>query len=437
MKQSPFQIILLVVAGIAIVIGVLLFAFNQRDSAQLRQGVTIWGTVPAVDVNAVIADILERDRNSINVTYQEFSRATFESELVERLATGEGPDIVLLPQDLIVQHENKFQRIPYDLYPERTFKDIFIEEGELFLHPEGITGIPFVVDPMVMYWNRTLFTRAGLSEPPREWGKILDIVPQLTIKDSSFAVTKSGVALGEFRNVTNAKEIFLTLLLQAGNPLIFRNVDDEDLSRRSGDYTVLLSAPLGYAVRPAEAALNFYTQFSNPAKAVYSWNRSLPSSQDMFVSGDLAIYFGFASEFDLMRKKNPTLNFDVALMPQSSNGALSTFANMHSFAITRTTKNFDSALYAITRLTEPESIAFLSERQFLPPVRRDLLRGQNDNAVMTVLYNAALRSKGVYDLDPEETESIFQDMVESYVTGRSSAGEAITDAEDLLNSIAQ
>jgi hypothetical protein len=35
----------------------------------------------------------------------------------------------------------------------------------------------------------------------------------------------------------------------------------------------------------------------------YSWNRSLPNSSDAFANGDLAIYFGFASEYAKMKEK--------------------------------------------------------------------------------------------------------------------------------------
>lgn len=432
MKQSPFQLILLVVAAVAIVGGVLLFAFNRRESSRASELVTIWGTMPSVDFIAVVDNLLERDRKAVNVQYQQFPVETFEKQLVEQLAAGTGPDLILLPQDLIVRHQNKLLPIPYEFYPERSFKDVFIEEGELYLSDTGVLGVPFTVDPLVMYWNRSLFTRAGFSEPPREWSKLLEIIPQLTVKDSTLAVTKAGVALGEFRNIDNAKEIFTALLLQAGNPVIIKIKEE---GQEEYKYESILGERLGYATRPAEAALNFYTQFSNPSKAVYSWNRSLPSSAEMFVAGDLAIYFGFASEFDEIRKKNPNLNFDVAVLPESGNGAISTYGKMQAFSIIKTTDNFEAAFNTIVRMTEPQTLAFLSDHLLLPPVRRDLLNGTADNAIMTVFYNSALRSKGIYDLNPEETNKILQDMVESYITGRTRGLEAINEADNLLQDL--
>lgn len=431
MKQSPFQLILLVVAGIAIVGGVLFFAFNRRDAARSSAQVTVWGTMPADDFSALVESILDRERKSVNVQYQEFPESTFEEQLVERLAEGTGPDVILLSQDLIIRHQNKLLPIPYEYFPQRTFKDVFIEEGELYLSDEGILGVPFTIDPLVMYWNRSLFTRAGFSEPPRQWSKLLEIIPQLTVKDSSLAVSKAGIALGEFRNIKNAKEIFTALLLQAGNSVITKTKDQEGYN-----YESIIDERLGYATRPAEAALNFYTQFSNPSKAVYTWNRSLPNSEEMFVSGDLAIYLGFASEYESIRKKNPNLNFDVALLPESGNGSVSTFGRMQAFSIIKSTKNFESAFNMINKMTDFKSLDFFSDYLLLPPVRRDLLTSTADDAVMTVFFNSALRSKAIYDLNPQETDKIFQDMIESYITGRTRGEEAIDVADDLLENLA-
>ncbi len=43
----------------------------------------------------------------------------------------------------------------------------------------------------------------------------------------------------------------------------------------------------------------------------------MSDSKNMFLAGDLALYFGFASELDDLKNKNPNLNFDVTLFPQT------------------------------------------------------------------------------------------------------------------------
>ena len=65
------------------------------------------------------------------------------------------------------------------------------------------------------------------------------------------------------------------------------------------------------AALPTVSALNFYTSFANPTSTFYTWNSSLPSSFDMFISGRSAFYIGRASELFALQAQNPNLNFDV------------------------------------------------------------------------------------------------------------------------------
>ncbi len=63
---------------------------------------------------------------------------------------------------------------------------------------------------------------------------------------------------------------------------------------------------------------DFYTRFARPDNTLYSWNRSFSSDRDRFVSGDLALYFGYGSEGKELERLNPNLNFDIAEVPQGA-----------------------------------------------------------------------------------------------------------------------
>jgi hypothetical protein len=105
------------------------------------------------------------------------------------------------------------------------------------------------------------------------------------------------------------KEILATLFFQSGNNITERSpvtgevsaVIDKDLEKEFEDASGT----------PTESVLDFYTSFANPSKSLYSWNRSLPNSENAFLNGDLAFYFGYASEIKRIQDKNPNLNFDV------------------------------------------------------------------------------------------------------------------------------
>ena len=122
-----------------------------------------------------------------------------------------------------------------------------------------------------------------------------------------------------------------------------------------------------------EKALRFYTEFANPAKTSYSWNRSLPSAQDAFVAGDVAMYLGFASEYTQIAQRNPNLRFGVAPLPQiSQSGTRVTYGRLMGVAIARTTGNITGALAVAQQLSGTAAVGLISGALSLPPVRRDV-----------------------------------------------------------------
>jgi len=274
-----------------------------------------------------------------------------------------------------------------------------------------------------MYWNRDMFSSVGISTPPSSWDEFYVIAPRVTVRGKESDIIRSSVSFGEFRNVVHAKDIISLLIMQAGNPI----VTQDELSK-SG-YGTVLSGKLNYDISPAESALRFYTEFSNPAKTSYSWNRSLPSSLDMFIAGDLAVYFGYASELFEISRKNPHLNFDVAEVPQTKDSLRkTTFGRMRGLAILRSSKNITASFQTAILLSDNKFVSVLSNELKLPPVRRNLLAQKPTDAYLSLFYDSALISRAWIDPSPNDTESIFRNMVERVVSGSSSVGESVTTA---------
>lgn len=425
-KTSTFQTIILVVFGVFIVVGMAYFSLGagsggDEDATKLKSNITIWGVLPREVVTEALSDIFQE--NAAKILYEEKREGVFDRELVEALASGVGPDMILLPQNLILRHSDKVYTIPYESMPVRTFKDRFIEEGELYLNEEGILAIPVTIDPMVMYWNRDIFSDAGVSKVPEYWDEFYKLANKITVKDNQSNILRSAISFGEFQNVVHAKEILSMLIMQAGNPITEKN------AVAGKGVKSVISDMSGYGISPAVSALNFYTEFSNPTKSSYSWNRSLPSSFDMFTSGDLAVYFGFASELSKIKRKNPNLNFDVAKVPQTRDASKSiTFGKMQGLSILKQSKNINTAFQVSIMFSDPKFIAKLSSSLELPPVRRDLLSKKPADAYMTLFYDSALISKAWLDPSPMSTKGIFKKMIENIVSGRRMANDAVISA---------
>lgn len=430
MKElSAFQLILLTISGFIIVIGVVMFAFTSSKASKEAGLVTVWGTIPEEDFEQVNNYLKDKKEIKQTISYLYIEPKDFDNTLTTALAEGGGPDVVMLTDDKLVRHEGKLFVTSFEFYPERLFKDTFLEAGEIFLTKEGVVGFPLLVDPMVMYWNRTLFTETGQSLPPKYWDELLTLVPDLTQKDSNREITKSAIAMGDYQNIKHAKELLTTLLLQAGDEIVERNLEYEPGVEL---FTVVFDDKFDFTVAPAIAAVNFYTQFANPSRAVYTWNRSRDNSLDAFVAGDVAVYFGFASEFSTIRQKNPNLNFDVAVIPQSRTGQSATYGKVLALAIPKNSQNIVKSYPFIQTMIQPETVSIISDILFLPPVRRDLLAGDSGNAFMQTFHNSALLAKNVYDLNPEESNNIFREMIESVVSGKLTTSEAVLRANQEL-----
>ncbi|MEK7607359.1 MAG: extracellular solute-binding protein [Patescibacteria group bacterium] len=416
--MSRFQLIftgILIVLGVA---GAVLFAVARNQGSASAPALIIWGTLDERLVSDFLAKISVDYRDTINVSYVGRDPAAFESDLISALARGQGPDMVLLPQDLILKQLDKFYIIPYESYSARLFKDSFIQEGELYMVSNGIVGLPFSVDPLVMYWNRDIFSNAGITNPPSSWTEFFGLVPRLTKKDQNGNITQSMIAFGEVRNISHAKDIVAILTMQAGNPIVSSTDDGfkSNLADRGASGLV-----------PAEEAVSFFTEFSNPVKTSYSWNRAFSLDRTLFLAGRLALYFGYGSELSALRNANPNLNFDVAMMPQAEGNRM-TFGKMNAIALLKTSPNVGPAYIAATTLTsKPLQTEWLAGGGF-PPVRRDMLRTIPSDAFQSVIYQSALISRAWLDPYREATDGTFMRLIENVTSGKLRISESVNEA---------
>lgn len=425
--MSKFQIAVLSIFSVAIVFGVIFFATSKGSSTSNSANLLVWGTISpeAFDVAYRSSAIFEN--KAVQVKYVKKDDADFQQNFVEALADGKGPDIVVLRDDVVYQNRNKLFPIPYKNFTARDFKDTFIEEGELFLNQDGILAVPFIVDPLVMYWNRDMFSNAVISQPPKYWDEIVSsdknpsIISKITKKDDNANILQATIALGEWRNIVNAKEILAMLFLQSGTPITSRN--------GSSVQSALNNSAIN-TISPTQQAINFYTQFSNPTSPAYTWNRSLSNSLNMFLVGNSSIYLGFASEIFSIRQKNSNLNYDVTYVPQIRNTSKKiVFGHMYTLSIVKQSKQISGAYNLIMSLIQPAPIKALETVTNLPPVRRDLLADRPSDAYRVVFYDSALISHSWIDPNPTASANTFKDMIESVTGGKKSVNEAINEAD--------
>ncbi len=429
--KSIFQLALFGIFGLAIVVAVLIFSglisVGSQTATQVTGTVEIWGTIPS----SYMTDYIEKfslANDTLKLKYVQKSDATFNNDLVEALASGRGPDLVFLTEDMILKQKERIFPIPSTSISERTIKDAFVRESELLITKDGLLGLPVSIDPLVLYYNRDLFDKAGIATVPKTWEEVAQIAPLLTkINKADQKIEESAIALGEFSNITNAKDILALFMLQSGTPIIGPSQDSP--------YQCTLRDSLGVPNSTLEQDLSYFLDFSNPTSKVYSWNRGLPNSRDFFVLGKLAMYIGRGSELFSMSERNPNLNYDVAQIPQFKDSTNTvTSGRMLSVSILKSTKNMAAAFSVASTLSGADFQADLSSKLSLPSPRRDLLSIQPSSAYAQSFYTAALTARSWLDPDSDKTDIIFSDLINSISSGRGNLVTSLTDACSRIDS---
>ncbi|MFZ2555522.1 MAG: extracellular solute-binding protein [Minisyncoccia bacterium] len=452
--MSTFQIVVLSAFGTFAVAGVLIFAFlvGSNTSATIGE-VVVWGTFDEAAFQTVLRQMAENDGRLRQVTYVQKNEDTYLTEITNALASGTGPDLFILRQDETVREAGKIFPVPYEQLSRENFRNLWVEAADPFLGPEGVMGIPFAVDPFVLYWNRDMLATGGIAKPPQYWEDMYEVTHAISKKTDAGTLTKSAIALGEYANVNHAKQILSMLIMQAGGRITGRD--------GAGTLMPSLTARTGETSQPGESALRFYTQFSNPSTQDYSWNRSLPESRVAFAQGDLALYIGPASEEPLVRRLNPNLNFAIATsVPQIKNSTRTVDTGYaYAFAIPRASPNRQGALTAAFLLAGTEGSQSFSLAFGLASARRDILdsvigcdaclkspgscaaqieaqcRAMQIQGNDVVFSRMALLVRTWEDPDPDETERIFRDMIESVTSGAARTVEAVQRAEQAMRQL--
>ena len=427
--MKSFQKILTVVFGFFILFGLIAFStYRSQIASENKIQISIWGTVDKDSFSGFVDKFVKDTGSGINYNYVQKNPDTLDGDIIEAVATGKTPDVVLFPQELIKRYLDKVYFIDYSTLSERSYKDTYVQESNLFLTSKGIFALPLFVDPLVMYWNKDMFSSAGVSTPPTKWSDFPLLVGKLTESDVDSNIKKSAVSFGGYANINNAEAILSTLIMQAGSPIVSYN--------NSTFESALINSTEDTNISPAFSAINFFTEYSNPKKSVYSWNDSMPSSKQSFLAENLATYFGFASERKEIVDKNPNLNFDVSLMPQVVGSQYkTTFGEIYGFAIMKNSKNILPSYNAISLLTSAQAVPIFLSFFDVAPARNDIIKAGVSDPIKDIYYKSALISKGWVDPDKNKTDVFFRNMIEDITTGKAKTEDSISKANIELDQL--
>lgn len=431
MKISLFQGIVVGVFGLGALIGLFVFAtYTNSGESDAIGPVIIWGALPKEDMQKAFITIAQTNTALKDVSYLQKDPTTLASELAAAIATGAAPDLILASQEELRALAKFITPIPFGTLSASTFTNSFVDGATVFAAQNGYYGIPFLIDPLVLFWNRSTFSSSGIAKPPATWEALTGLVPNMAILTPTRQITRGLIALGTYNNVHNARGILSSLFLQQGVPLSSYSANG------------MLSANLGVTASsgspPGQSVLGFYTQFADPSKVSYTWNGSLPDSEQSFLVGDLALYLGYVSRARYLRSANPNLNFNVAPLPQPATARVkSAYGLIYALMIPRGAKNAAGAYQVAATLSNSTEQSIAAAATGLAPANVSVLATEPADPVSAVAYAGALYTKGWLSPAPADTDSVFSGMIGNVISGRLTLEAALVSAERSLSSLLQ
>ncbi len=435
---STFQAALIGVFGLFLLGGIFVMATYSGSSKNKQEigKVVIWGTLPQQSFRTALSKITQQNQDLKNVSYIYKKPKTFNSTLTTAIASGNGPDIILVPQTHLASLKNVITLIPYSSFSKRNFLNEFADISNIYLSSKGFYGIPLLINPLVLYYNRSLLSSASVAKPPSTWDELSGLVPLFTHKKPSGVFSQVLIPLGTYDNINDASGILSTLFLQAG--ITIAKYTPEGNIRVSFQPSDNKTNNGSTSISPGESVLRFYTQFADPTKTTYTWNNTLPSSQQMFLAGNSTLYLGYASEALFFAQANPNLSFDVAPIPQLAVSKIKTvYANVYALALPHGSKNINGALRAALILSANTQENIIAQNTGLAPALRSLLAKQSSNPIQSVVYSAAIMARTWLSPSMSATNHIFSIMINGINAGQFSISTALTQASQSITAILQ
>jgi ABC-type glycerol-3-phosphate transport system substrate-binding protein len=420
-----FKTILLGAGLFAALIAVLIFSGriplgNKADTTPTGD-VMVWGTIPQDAMDALLQEINVQTK-TYRVDYQEIPEADFSNRLVNALASGSGPDLIIAPYQTLLEQRGRIMPFPSASLPEATFKSVYVDGASVLLTSAGVIGLPISIEPLMLFYNRTLLSQGGIINPPTTWDEVTNVVSSLTKLDSNNRIIQSGLAFGSASNLTTAKDVLMTLVYQLGQTPVIYTYDEKGKEY----FDVRADQPIveDGEVRPLTSALRYFASFADPTKSVYSWNALQPNATEQFSRELLAMYVGYLGDQKALMEKNPRLSFGMKVLPQSK-GYKTKVTGMRMYAIAamkRTTNPFATmtAQGFLAGTTFGPRIAYIAGG--VSPVRSVLAK---DGSVPPEVVQSALIARGWFDQAPNTTLNYIRLMVNDVVTGKSTPTDSV------------
>ncbi len=405
----------------------------------------VWGVFDDADSWKTLIEKYHALHPNVTVEYTKLRFEEYKDELIRAIAEGKGPDVMAvhntwlggftnllapMPDAVNVTHletqgtlrkESVLVATSESTMSMKTLKSNFVPAvvddvvmpyvKDAKSDPvDKIFALPMAMDTLALFYNEDMLNAAGIPQPPATWKDFQEAVKTLTKIDAAGKVTQSAVGMGTSENVERAPDILSVLMMQNGVQMV------DDRGR-----VTLNDVPNGFSreTPPGVQAVQFYTDFANPTKEVYTWNDTMPSSLDAFVNGQTAMFLGYSYHLPIIRTLAPKLNVAVSALPQISTGDATqqvNYGNYWAEGVSKDSKQQDYAWDFILFATDEANVtSFLSDAK-KPTALRSLVASQLNDEDLGVFAAQLLTAKTWYrGLDVDAEEKAMNQLIDDFL----------------------
>ncbi len=415
-----------IILGAATILGtiiILMFAGiipGLTSPENLKQAkLEMWGVADRQSAFEESFSAFSKLHPNVSIRYTEKNIDTYENDLVNSLAAGKGPDIIMLHNTWLPKHYDKLASLPTTKFKMEDLRNIFPRVVEQDFAPnEVIYGLPLYIDTLALLYNQDIFDNKAIAVIPKTWEEVQAAILKIRVLQKN-NLKLAGVAIGTGKNINRGSDLMSLLMLQTGTEMTTK------------DFTRATFAGKGLK------SLDFYTKFADPKYKYYTWNSKMPNSIEAFANGQVAMIFNYASNFRHIKEKNPFLRIGVGAMPQPSNNDTRVdFPNYYGLSVALSSKNQDAAWDFIKFLTANagQSAKYLQTAKH-PPALRSIINTELGDDEAGIFAKQALTARSWPQIDSAAVDNIFSDMIETSVTGTLTKLQAIQKAENTLSEL--
>lgn len=426
---------------------------KDRNPINYNIGLEVWGLIDDSDAFKEINENYKRINPQIkNIQYKKVSSNVeeFERELLNAIASGKGPDVIFFHNSWLLEHAEKVAPYPQSNQYLGQFNKTFIDVATTdFIKDDNIYAMPLHSDTLALFYNKDIFNQQSIVKAPETWEELTKYVEKNTTIDQAGNISRSAVALGRSNNpggINRASDIITLLFMQNGLDLNNDNNYSVGFDQSASSISVL----------------DFYTSFAKNSP-LYTWNSKMDYSVDSFRFGKTAMMINYSYMANRLKNTDPKLNFEVAPMPQFDLENKVNYVNYWGLAVIKnkalipdnpnqpinytnedrvkeawkyikyvtTGKLTNKEGQEITATPDPTELYLNNTKK--PAARKDLIDKQKNDPLLGVFATQALTAKSWQRPVELKTDVIFNEMIDSVVSGKSTTREAVQAAARKLN----